>query len=136
MAEQQHLFLSFSGLLYKLDRGEVLQQELDTGLFYFGCSRKHAYDPGASGEYNEVAQMRSPNAHRVHQQLCRALYKGEEDGRVLWRSTSQQNTYQQLNELLVKYGYEPIQDIDYNYYSYPGVRRKMEEQQIPLIVIS
>ncbi|MBU1104377.1 hypothetical protein KJ664_00560, partial [Patescibacteria group bacterium] len=52
------LFISFSGLLVALKSGKIPLSDLDTALFYFGCTRDHAYNPSKHGvELDEVSRI-------------------------------------------------------------------------------
>jgi hypothetical protein len=74
------LFLSFSGLLRAIVRNEVSQEERATGLFYFGCTRARALNPGDGGEFDERITYRESDPIAQETRL-RALGKAELTGR-------------------------------------------------------
>ncbi len=125
------LFLSFSGLLYALASGKITQDDLNTGLFYFGCRRQHAFHPEQDA-YNEITSVSRDNAgvgERAHALLVEGLIKAEAEGRVNWRGENE-NRYGELSKLLVANGLPELhmsQD-QHHSYSYPGVEDLVKEQ--------
>ena len=123
------LTISFSGLLFRIARGEVALEEVRDGLFYFGCARKRVF------EYDETGGTEVQNAFRHDEEtgldiLCQLqdlLLHAEAEGRVAWRESRDHNTYEQLNALLEANGVEPlpIESLDRSqryHYNYPTVR--------------
>ena len=129
------LFVSFTGLLYALDRGEISQEQLDNGLFFLGCKREHALAPGATGgEFSEVSYMglthdgltrRGNDPHELHRQLVEALLKAETEGRVAWRSkAAEDRDILILQEFLNRHG---VQETFWAL-NYPTIREALEEK--------
>src|SRR5208282_1806122 len=106
------LFVSFTALLKAMRDDKVTEKDLERGLFYFGCTRRHAFEPGAQGDSNELEWFfkDATEATATHQVLLKYVEKAEKDGRCVWREASQPNTYEQLNALLVKHGYSYNRD--------------------------
>ena len=118
------LFLSFTSTLGLIARGEVSRGELMSGLFYFGCTRQHAFMPWADaegnphvhGEGNELlwcfkkpdGSYDADHAAVGHDLLVTALAHAEADNRVEWRERRESQTYEKLDELLVRNGHKPI----------------------------
>lgn len=128
------LFISFSGLLSALSRNEVSDEDLQTGLFYFGCVRSHAF------ELDE--RYRLKNAVAAHEKLVQALTRAEEEGRCRWHRPEPGvwlAPYSLLNELLVANGLSalPLQEdgagrsFEEAHYGYPRVRELMEQVPQP-----
>lgn len=101
------LFVSFTALLREMKNDRVTEKDLERGLFYFGCTRRHALEPGTQGESNELMWIfkDTTEAQATHQVLLKYVLKAEKDGRCVWREADQMNSYEQLNALLVKHGY-------------------------------
>jgi len=146
------LFVSFTALLRNMRDDTVTEKDMERGLYYFGCTRDHAFNPGRSGEINELTWMFKDTAEATatHQVLIKYVEKAEKDGRCVWRSSDTPNTYEQLNALLVKHGYsynreggpaiiwEPdsrTENPSYMY-CYPGVRDRVAEASLPLDVVA
>ena len=129
------IFPSFTSALFGLQRGEVTQEQLDTGLFFFGCSRGHAANPGALGEYSElrsvVRNVGEEKANEIHQQLWAAIVKAESEDRAVWSATSHcQDRWQSLFDLVNthtdvtvshEFAEEAVDFYDHNLYCYPSV---------------
>lgn len=122
------LFLSFTGLLYAIAHNSVSEEDLNTGLFYFGCMRGHAYEPGAHGELDERVLLKEKGAP-AYAKLVQALAKAESEGRCRWFRPEPgvlHAPYTLLNELLTTNGVAALQfdeEQDYvQYWSYPAVR--------------
>ena len=118
------LFISFTGTLQALSGGIVSVDDLNEGLFVFGCTRNHALNPGAAGEHVESVVREHPELHRA---LCDALLLAEAAGRVRWRTLEQGNaSFELVDELLVANGYKKLNrtsEMDPWTYSYPAVER-------------
>lgn len=136
---RRKLFVSFTGTMHKLSRGEVTASDLENGLFAFGCCREHALYPGVHGEYVETVVGEYP---RHHAALFVALLDAEDDGRVVWRTGPEGNmSYGLVSGLLERNGYariaaEPSSStwcIDS--YCYPGVRERVEEAGLDVDVV-
>ncbi len=145
------LFVSFTALLRNMRDDLVTEKDLERGLFYFGCTRSHAFEPSSGGS-NELMWIfkDTTEATATHQVLLKYVEKAEKDGRCVWRSADQFNTYEQLNSLLVK------NNLSYNreggpaiiwqpdnrtenpsyMYCYPGVRDRVAEANLPLDVVA
>ena len=134
----KNLFVSFTGTLRALKEGSVTESDLDSGLFYFGCTRKHATDPTVENELPWF--FKDPDQRRtVHERLIEALNKGESEGRVIWRDEQSRLSYEQLNKLLEANGFTGF-STDENRstngsYCYPGVADRVKESNLPLCVI-
>lgn len=132
--KMRKLFLSFTATLRGLDTGEVTPLDLKRGLFYFGCTRKHAMFPGADKETNEVNwffknKQQAANRHGLLRQF---LQKAEREGRAAYRQKGKLNNFEELNKLLMANCYKPI--ICWLDYSYPGVESRVEAEKLPLKV--
>ena len=134
------LFLSFTGLLLAVKRGVVSHHDLNAGLFYFGCGRCHALEPGEVGEGNEIKAIYGldPRGKRDHDLIVVALYIGEREGRVIWPDKNVPNSFTKLNELLTSLGYRPISEEvtgDVDQYNYSVVDARVRRAGIDLEVI-
>jgi hypothetical protein len=124
------LFLSFTTILGVIARNEVTQEDLDTGLYYFGCVRSHAYHPDAEGERDERSWVKEGGV-AAHEKLVKALERAEAEGRCRWHrpdAATRLATYPTLNELLVANGVSALKPKhEFEEYSYPAVRDYMAE---------
>ena len=128
-------FVSFTGLIREMLQGKVSDDDLRCGLFYFGCTREHAFNPGDQGENNELEYFSRDSAIAVqtaHERLKKALVVAESEKRVLWRRPDEGNTYRHVNELLEGAGFDrPILEerdgFSLFHYSYPGVATRFAE---------
>jgi hypothetical protein len=122
------LFLSFTGLLHAIARDAVSDEDLNTGLFYFGCMREHAYAPGSGGEFDERVSLKEKGAP-AHERLVQALAKAEAEGRCRWFRLEPgviHAPYTLLNELFMANGVPELSfDAEQDYvtdWRYPAVR--------------
>lgn len=131
------LFLSFTGLLRAIVDNEVSQDELDAGLFYFGCTRSHAWKPSAAGEFDERTTYRESGLI-AHATLLRALERAELAGRCRWHRLEEGTplpAYPLLNELLVANGVPALTlPAELPDYTYCGVRDRVRETGLPVEV--
>ncbi len=133
------LFVSFTGTLMGLKEGTVSENDLDTGLFYLGCSREHALDPWKH-ETNEVMWFWKDDPEKgraVHARLAAALMQGEQEDRVLWKRKGELQGYEVLNELLAynDIGIVSVSEGMYDHYNYQGVKEKIAEADLQLEVV-
>ena len=131
------LFVSFTTLLGAIAGNAVSQEDLDTGLFYFGCVRSHAFTPGAEAEFDERVSLKERGAP-AHEKLIAALTKAEAEGRCRWHRPDNHTRlapYTLLNELLEANGIEKLkfvqEDFEPGHYCYPAVRDMMAQIQGP-----
>ncbi len=133
----QKLFVSFTSLLRLVSQGEVNDQDLDTGLFFFGCWREHALNPGAAGEADERTWHGGRYAD-AHPRIVQALLKAESEGRAQWHNAAQRTEggWTLLDRLLVDNGYSSLQaELPSSHYSYPGVLDAVKTRGLNLQVI-
>lgn len=115
----RRLFVSFTGLLYGLQRNAVSQADLDNGVFYFACTRDHAVKPWES-DYNELniferedGSLDGDAAATAHRLVIAAVTKAEREGRIAWRPNAETpNNFRQLNDLLAANGFATIMSDD------------------------
>lgn len=127
------LFLSYSALLTAITMDAVREEELDTGLYFFGCTRSHAFEPGANGEFDERDHLGDAGL-KAHAVLVKALKKAEEEGRCVWHrpdSVTRLEPFKLLSGLLQRNGQPPLPASSwapqsYEDYCYPGVDRLLE----------
>jgi hypothetical protein len=129
------LFVSFTALLISLNEGKTSEQDLAEGLFFFGCSRAHAFTPFANEETVPCVLRKNPG---IHQKIVAALQAAEQEGRVAWRK-ERHESYQLLNNLLKANGFQSLEEDERpfvgNQYSYPGVSYRMKKSGIQLDVV-
>jgi hypothetical protein len=135
--DMRKLFLSFTGTLSALKTGRVTEQDLASGLFYFGCTRDHALHPW-NGMRNEVLGVFHDDPERgrtVHGKLAEALVKGEGEGRVMWRDFEGPQSYEVVNQLLTNNGAGKIDHDLWLGYNYPTVAKRIKEASLPIDAI-
>lgn len=130
------LFLSFSTLLREVAHDRITAEDLQHGLFMFGCTRGHALNPGAKGETDERTWSNGRNAVG-HPTLVNALLAAEKDGRVAWlkdetgRATQSHVTV--FNELMAANGLPLLKHTeDFAHHSYPQWRERVKAEDMPL----
>jgi hypothetical protein len=130
------LFLSFSTLLRAIADGHISAEDLQRGLFMFGCTRGHALEPGAKGEADERKWNKGKNAV-AHPILVNALLEAETAGRVAWlrdedgRASRHHVTV--FNELMLANSLPQLKRTeDFSNHSYPEWRSRIEEECLPL----
>lgn len=133
------LFVSFSSLLRELLQGSVTPADLKTGLFMFGCTRGHAFEPGAQGETDERQWNQGRNAS-VFPTLIAALELAEAEGRAGWvrrDATTRRDHFEVLSEMLVKVGMPVLERVagDPSEYNSPALRDRIAEAGLQLEVI-
>lgn len=87
--------------------------DLEGAVYYFGCSREHAFSPGSRGETNElerIAEDDPERGRRVHAALMAEVEKAEAAGRVAWHDGFGFTTYERLNVLLASIGLPTFDD--------------------------
>lgn len=121
---RKKLFLSVEGLMIdllprKLTKDEpnseteiiqLKQSDLDTGLFYFGCTREEFFHLNYQGPahkgpiYQEqVSFFKSPKQLKLLRKIIESVEKAEKEGRVFWRekrAAKEGFSYEDLNALL------------------------------------
>ena len=129
------LYPSFTGLMMALVSGRVNASDLDNGLFVFGCTRAHAFEPGARGEWIETVVVANPDTHA---QILSALTVAEAEGRVRWRTREAHTDFDLVNELLVANGEKPLKshleaygfDDPMPHYNYPSVVERADGVEV------
>lgn len=132
------LFVSFTSLLREVTEGRVTPDDLKQGLFFFGCRREHALNPGAKGEVDERTwhQGRYAKAHPV---IVAAVVEAERDGRAAWHNVPRRidSPWRVLNNLLYANGFERL-DTTHNllcHYGYHNVRDAAAQQGLQVDVV-
>jgi len=132
------LFVSFSSLLGAITDGTVNAEDLKNGLFFFGCRREHALQPGAAGEVDE-RQWKKGSYAAAHPTLVDALLAAEQEGRASWHNMAVRtdSPWNLLDGLLTRNGFPPLQPLsDLNaHYCYPHVRETIAERAMALEVV-
>jgi len=132
------LFVSFSSLLRLVGESKVTADDLAQGLYFFGCRREHALNPGAAGEADERTWHKSQFAH-AHPGIVEALLQAEQDGRAAWHNcpNRQESPWNELNELLASNGLASLGDTHTAHfnYSYPAVTDAAAAARLPVEVV-
>jgi hypothetical protein len=139
---KRKLFLSFSGLVRNIRDGQVTQEDLDNGLFYFGCSRGHVIQPfnrlGVGDDVTPAFKGDSVRAHKVHEQILKAVLSAEAEGRAMFRLAVGFTSYRDLNILLANSGYRLLRteagQSDHSDFSKPKVAQQVKEAGLDLEV--
>ena len=133
-AQKTSLAISYSGLLYGLADATTTLAVLDSSIFYFGCTRSHAFDPESIVRHlGHREDFTHEMLYQLHEELRRIFAEAEADGRMAWRAEAAESSWQGLNELLQANSLPPI-DPTSHHYSYPGVKEAIEAQQLPYTV--
>lgn len=132
------LFVSYTSLLREVSLGRVTDQDLQQGLFYFGCWRQHVMHPGEAGEADELTWNDGKHAH-AYPVIIKALVQAEADGRAAWHNDPERhvNPWQLLDELLGINGLSTLavaHDVSCHY-SYPGVHDAVAAKGLELQVV-
>ena len=132
------LFVSFTALLGAIKAGVVTEEDLDTGLYYLGCGRSHAYNPwDGDPAGNDVAWCFVDDVTKgreVHARLVAAFDKAERERRIIWEENSQ--SYAKLSEFLASHGVGSINTEGASWqYNYPTVIARVKEAKLPLEVV-
>ncbi len=101
------LFISFTSTMSWLDAGFVNEQDLQVGLFIFGCTRQHAMEP-QNDEFVEATVRERPDLHAM---LVRALLKAEQEGRARFRTIDEVPSFAGISALLVANGFSPLASV-------------------------
>lgn len=139
-AQSTPLVLSWSRVLVGLFSGRLEIADLDGAVFYFGCTRSHAFDPagGGTNELTEIAKADPIRGRQVHAALMAEVEKAEAAGRVAWRENGTgYHTYQQLNELLEGLGLPTIDHEDaVGPIYFPRVLAYVKEANLPYRLVT
>ena len=86
---------------------KVTEEDLNRGLFYFGCTRAHIFEPekDQSNEAQLTFQDDPAFGQECHRRIKEAVKAAEKEGRAEFRSG--QCTYKKLNDFLTRNGYPP-----------------------------
>lgn len=133
------LFLSFSTLLREIAHDRITAEDLQQGLYMFGCTRGHALEPGAKGEADERTWSQGRNA-QGHAPLVKALLEAEQAGRVAWLKDETGRAVRHhvtvFNELMQANGLPQLKRTEgFAHHSYPEWRDRIEEEGLPLEVL-
>ena len=109
------LFLSFTATLRLMTEGEINQAALDSGLFYFGCTKEHFFGNPEEARWFEEGKSSLAT-------LRESLVRAEQEGRVAWRGP--RNTWQELQSLMITNGINVKFD-PWEGYSYPIAERQL-----------
>ncbi len=122
------LFISFTSTVSALARGTISRDDFKNGLFYFGCTRTHAINPGENGEVDETTWATGDITKQaeIKALLRKELEAAEAQGRVEWRTVDGINSFDQLNKLLAQNGAQLINPLELSEcrrsYCYSAVR--------------
>jgi hypothetical protein len=103
-----HLFISFTSLVYHLKNETIDPKYLEDGLFYFGCAKELLCNNHCRENivmkvaFNLDSKNELKRAQEIYKTIKSAVFKADEDGRALFRQENEHNNYKQLNELLEK----------------------------------
>ena len=132
------LFVSFTSLMRLVTLGQVTAEDLRHGLFFFGCWREHALNPGAAGEPDERTWSEGRYA-AAHPTIVEAVKRAESERRAAWHNGPRivDSPWVVLDELLRDNGFSPLkpQSVLSCHYSYPGVRDAVTGQSLDLEVV-
>jgi len=102
MRSYRKVFLSFSGTICGLRKGNIFDRELADGLFYFGSARGYAFDRDVGYWGCDIYK------EKVRERLLKFVILAELDGRCVWRPDKGKNTFAQLDALLKKNKYKGV----------------------------
>lgn len=98
--DKRALFLSFSGLARLVKEGGVKEEELDSGLFLFGCTREHLAEKEIPGEMRKLYGLfQGRKCKQDYEIIQRVVKRAEDEGRICFRD-ARPYTFKQLNEFL------------------------------------
>lgn len=133
---KRRLFLSFTGLMMRLASGHFGGEDLETALFYFGCSRGRFDRDWSVDEETNMYFETADEARHMWDQMREALLLAEREERAMFRSLSGSNTYQQLSELLVKNGLPELDSVQREeFYSGPNAHHAVTRSHAELEVV-
>ena len=133
MDERKKLFISFSGLVWMMKKGDVAPDDLKDALFYFGCGRdyldkdfirnpdiRRAFELGKEGEDLE-------GAIATYNRIKIAAFVAEDDGRA-YLPDKNQLSFRGLNQLLEGNGVDisSVIKLEGEKYCHPTVRKNYD----------
>jgi hypothetical protein len=127
-----HLFVSYSGLLYKLGGGSVDPESLDGGIFYFGCPEGYLSDDNNDALQAALRGSKTDDKKRrlttAHKAIVKAAMTAQEEGRGHFRQEDQRSSFDDLFCLLERNGVNVDKDENQRTfrYNYPNVRDLLE----------
>ena len=119
--EKKKLFLRFARLIYKMKSGEVVPEDLEDSLFYFGCTQAHLEEDVLDNVDIRLAfKLRSQReldegwpeqegadlegAVRIYDAITSVVFKAKDQGRAAFRESDKLYSFRQLNQLLERNG--------------------------------
>lgn len=93
------LFISFTTIMGGVHAGKIDDQDLDTGLFFFGCSK---------GAFAALEERVNPEGKAAYRKIKFAIAKAEKEGRVEWGPGRSKHPHAQMSALLSRNGLEPL----------------------------
>lgn len=98
------LFVSFTSLLQLVSARQVSPEDLANGLFFFGCWREHAINPGGAGETD--TRESNPAYSGAHAIIRTAVLRAGVEGRVAWHNGKNRtrSPWMRLDDLLAQHG--------------------------------
>lgn len=104
MSDRQKVFISFSGLLTAMRDGKVTPEDLENGLFYFGCVREHVFSSDDNSDVNRIFHDDPVAGALAFVRIQTAVHNAETDGRAVFRPDDGRPCLDQLNDLLYHRG--------------------------------
>lgn len=130
---KRKLLVSFSGLIARLAHGQFAISDLNDALMYFGCTREYLMEGKMPSEIVKAIEDAEKQATMLSA-IRRMIETAEHDGRIDWRPHGGYLSYTQLNKLLVKNGFKPIDPLGQKY-DYPVVAEAVIAADLPLEVV-
>ena len=128
------LVLSHSGVLKDLYYGKIGPSDLESAIFYCGCTRVGMFTLGAGlADYDVDTRDDLETAEDAESLIRIAITAADSKGRVAWREHEGSNSWEQLNELLIANHHSPIQKI--GSYDPRVVEEAVVSQDLPYRVI-
>lgn len=117
------IFLSYSGILIGLRNGQIVMDDLEGGLFYFGCCKSAVTDDSDLPYpiHSFHSQEEREELMKLIPQVRQIVFAAESDGRADYRKPIAPNSWEELNALLVRNGFVAVDsrvgfvELDYSY---------------------
>ena len=128
MVSEKYIFCSFTTALKLISSQAVREEQLKEGLFAFNCDRGYVLQ----GDCPEIKWY--TDGEDAYVKLINHLRKAEKEERVIWAKQGEHMNFDLINELLLKNGFKPLQNLANIEYCYPKLKREVEKSRQNLIV--
>lgn len=122
------LFCSFTSILRLVNQKQIADNELNQGLYAFGCTREHVFSQ--VHECHEATWQSDDESvqNYLSDKIKELVTEAESSGRVVFRTLEEGNmSFDKVSSLLERNGLQPLGTV-YDTYCYPRLKELVEQK--------